>query len=160
MLQFPKVSGRNLEDRSLTLPDDLTDDVNLLFVGYQRWHQPLIDIWMLHIQELVREFDRMAVYEIPIFQSGYRLFRNFIDGGMKLGIPNKAVRESTITIYTNITVFNHALGISSTQTIVVVLVDLNGRVLWSDEGDFDQQKFIMLRQTINQHLTENEITGS
>lgn len=157
MTYLPKLSGRNLEDRRVTLPDDLTSDTNLLCIGYQRWHQTLIDGWTVPAQQLMREYQQLAVYELPVFESVYRLFRSFIDGGMRLGIPSKAVRETTITIYTNIRAFNQALAIPDTETIAVLLVDLKGRVLWQTRGSFEPEKFSELHQVVHRYLSGAEV---
>jgi hypothetical protein len=63
-----------------------------------------------------------------------------IDGGMRSGIPDKAVRERTITIYTNKALFKKKLKIHSEDTIYLYLMDKKGKVIWHVEGKFDNNK--------------------
>jgi hypothetical protein len=57
-----------------------------------------------------------------------------IDGGMASAIPDPAVRRRTLTIYTDVRRVTTALGLESTSTIAVVLVDRAGRVSWQGSG--------------------------
>ena len=58
------------------------------------------------------------------------MVRRFIDGGMARGIPEKATREATITLYLDKAPFREALSITTEDRIVTLLVSRDGRVLW------------------------------
>ena len=58
------------------------------------------------------------------------------DGGMARGIPEKATREVTITLYIDKTPFKEALAISTEDRIVTLIVARDGRVLWRADGRF------------------------
>lgn len=145
---FPRVTGRNLENREFTLPRDLEGELNIVLVAYERWQQDVIDTWTPHLGKLAAEFSRLKVYELPVLSFAMRMMRVWIDGGMRYGIPDKAVRETTITLYTNISAFNKALGIGSTRTIYVLLLDRQGRVLWRGQDQFDAQQLASLRAAV------------
>ena len=145
---FPRVTGRNLENREFTLPRDLEGELNVVLVAYERWQQDVIDTWTPHLGRLAAEFSGLRVYELPVISFAMRMMRVWIDGGMRYGIPDKAVRETTITLYTNVSAFNRALGLGSTRTIYVLLVDRQGRVLWRGQDGFDPQQFAALRTAV------------
>ena len=63
-----------------------------------------------------------------------------IDGGMRAGIPDRSVRERTITLYTNKPLFEELLNINSEDTIYLFLIRRNGEILWRSEGEYDIQK--------------------
>ncbi len=65
--------------------------------------------------------------------------RSFIDGGMRRGIPDAAVRASTITLYIDKTPLREALRLRDEDRIYVLLVDRKGRVFWRAEGRFDER---------------------
>lgn len=145
---FPRVTGRNLENREFTLPGDLEGELNVVLVAYERWQQDVIDTWTPHLGKLAAEFSGLRVYELPVISFAMRMMRVWIDGGMRYGIPDKAVRETTITLYTNVSAFNRALGLGSTRTIYVLLVDRQGRVLWRGQDRFDPQQLAALRAAV------------
>jgi hypothetical protein len=64
----------------------------------------------------------------------------FIDGGMRSGIPDPEARARTITLYTDVSLFNQALNIESVDTIYAVLLDEEGEVIEMVEGDYSVDK--------------------
>jgi hypothetical protein len=82
--------------------------------------------------------DDLRVYELPTLGRGYRLMRPFIDGGMRRGIPDAAVRAATITLYIDKGSFRGTLGLPDEDRIYLLLVDREGRVWWRGEGAFDE----------------------
>ena len=45
-MQFPNVSGSNLERKRLELPDDFAGQINIVLVAFQRWQQAEVDTWI------------------------------------------------------------------------------------------------------------------
>ncbi|HXV16075.1 MAG TPA: hypothetical protein VD758_04810, partial [Gemmatimonadaceae bacterium] len=78
----------------------------------------------------------VRVYELPTLNRSYTIMRRFIDGGMARGIPQKATREATITLYIDKSPFKQALAISTEDRIVTMIVSRDGRVLWRADGRF------------------------
>jgi hypothetical protein len=62
------------------------------------------------------------------------MFRGFIDGGMRSGIPDNDTRASTVTFSLDVAAFARALGIESTKTITVLLVTPSGELLARTTG--------------------------
>lgn len=96
---FPAVEGRNLEGRAFHLPADFEGDVNVVLVAFKREQQADVDTWTPVLQKLASRHRTMRVYELPTLGRRYRLIRSVIDGGMRGGIPDAAVRAATITLY-------------------------------------------------------------
>ncbi len=134
--RFPRVTGSNLEGRSFVLPADFDGEFNVVLVAFRREQQADVDGWMPFLKELAARFDDVRVYELPTLNRSYRWMRSFIDGGMARGIPERAVREATITLYIDKTPFKRALGIGTEDSIVSYLVARDGRVLWRADGRF------------------------
>jgi hypothetical protein len=132
--RFPKVSSSNLEGRKFNLPDDFAGRYNLLAVAFLREHQDLVDTWQPTVKRLTGRHDTLRFYELPTLTSGTGLARWFIDGGMRAGIPDRAVREVTITLYLDRPAFLKAIGETSTATIHVLLVTQQGEILWRGHG--------------------------
>ncbi len=139
-MQFPKVSGSNLEGRRYRLPGDLEGELNLLFVPFQRWHQDWVDTWIPFTQQLQAQVKGLRYYELPTLPRMNPFYRMSLDLGMKMGIPDRAAREATITLYLDKDAYRQALQIPSEETIVVLLVDRMGTILWRTEGPYDDAK--------------------
>ena len=134
---FPRAVGRNLEGWKFTLPFDLEGKRNVVVIAFKREQQPDVDTWMPFLGKVAAAHPELRVYEIPTLARGYRLMQSFIDGGMRRGIPDPAVRAATITLYIDKAPFKRALRISDEDRIQVLLVDRDGRVHWRAEGPFD-----------------------
>jgi hypothetical protein len=72
----------------------------------------------------------------------------FIDGGMRSGIPDPEARARTITLYTDVSLFNQALNIESVDTIYAVLLDEDGEVIEMVEGDYSPEKLKTIMKTL------------
>lgn len=147
-MQFPKVSGSNLEGRRYRLPGDLEGELNLLFIPFQRWHQDWVDTWVPFARELQAEIRDLRYYELPTLPRMNPFYRMSLDLGMKMGIPDRAAREATITLYLDKDAYRQALQIPSEDTIVILLVDRMGTILWRTEGPFDETKAADLRASL------------
>lgn len=147
-MKFPDISGENLEKKKYNIPYDLEGELNLLIVPFQRWHQSLADEWSVFLNNIEKSNQDFRYYEVPTLNSGYKVMRFMIDGGMRAGIPDRSVRERTITLYTNKPLFEEQLNINSEDTIYLFLIRRNGEILWRSEGEYDKQKGEELLKTI------------
>lgn len=135
--RFPNVEGSNLEGEHFALPADFRGQLNVVLVAFQRDQQADVDSWMPFLKSLGERHPALRVYELPTLGRRYRMMRPFIDGGMRRGIPDRAVREATITLYIDKSPFREALKLGDEDRIYVLLVDREGRVLWRTEGLFN-----------------------
>jgi hypothetical protein len=149
---FPEVSGQNLEFENFNLPYNLEGTLNLVIIPFRRWHQNLVDEWSFYLNNLEKKYSNFKYYEVPTLNKGYKVMRFMIDGGMRSGIPDKAVRERTITLYINKTSFKKKLKILSEDTIYLFLMNKTGEIIWRSEGDFDDNKF----QTLEEYIIKQE----
>lgn len=148
--RFPKIEGTNLEGRRFVLPGDFEGALNVVIVAFERGQQRDVDTWLPFLKTLAGTRPDLRVYEIPTLGRRYRLMRSVIDGGMRSGIPDKAVREATITLYIDKSPFRDALKIATEDRIHVLLVDRQGVVHWHAEGPFDAGTAVRLEAKINQ----------
>lgn len=136
---FPSVRASNLNRRSFTLPADFEGERNLVILAFQREQQALVDSWMMTVGELLRRHPDLRFYELPTISRGNPLFRAWLDGAMRGGIPDRAARDQTITLYLDKAEFRRALDLPHEQTIYVLLVDRDGRVLWRGDGAYTER---------------------
>ncbi len=135
---FPRVEGRNLEGRTFNLPADFAGERNVVLIAFKREQQADVDAWMPFLKDLAQRDSTLRVYELPVLGRRYRPMRSFIDGGMRGGIPDRAVREATITMYMDKSALRRPLRIATEDAITVLIVDRAGRVLWRTAGRFTE----------------------
>lgn len=145
---FPRVEGRNLDDESFTLPDELPGRHRLLLVPFHQWQQGEVDTWLARLPELAGVVPGLAYYEIPTLSTGWKLMRWMIDGGMKSGIADPAARARTITVYTDRSRFMAEARIPDHDHITVALLDCEGRIVWRARGAVDEGSWTGLRRAL------------
>src|SRR5512139_1815515 len=116
---FPELEVTSLDGRRLRLPADL-DGPTILILAFERHQQAEVDDW---IEELQAAGCPYPIVEVPTIGTRYRLFRPFIDGGMRAGIPDPVVRARTLTVYTDVGRVLAGLGLRSTRHVVVALAE-------------------------------------
>jgi hypothetical protein len=139
-MQFPSVTGSNLQRRKLDLPEGFEGELNLVLIAFQQWHQSQVDTWIPLARQLEEAHPALRYYELPTIQRLNALARTFINEGMRAGIPDPVSRERTITLYVDKTAFKQALQLPREDDIYVLLLDCEGRVLWRAEGILTQEK--------------------
>jgi ATP10 protein len=143
-MQFPTVSGSNLQRSKLTLPQDFQGELNLVLIAFQQWQQTQVDTWIPFARQLEKDHPALRYYELPTIQRLNTLARTFINEGMRAGIPDLVARERTITLYLDKKAFREALQLPGEDGIHVLLLNRQGQVLWRAEGAFtpDKGKFL------------------
>lgn len=139
-VMFPRVKGANLERRAFTLPNDFAGERNLVLIAFKREQQFEIDTWLPAAKRLVQEHPEVRYYELPTISRGVPLARWWLDSAMRAGIPDRAAREATITLYVDKRAFRDALKLPTEEMIYALLVGRDGRVLWRDEGSYTEDK--------------------
>lgn len=130
---FPKVTGKGLDGKAWTLPDDLAGKPALLLIGYKQASQFDIDRWMLALGQLGTPVD---VYEVPTIRGLMPgLFAKQIDDGMRRGIPEE-LWKAVITVYGDAGAIEEFTGKANPMPARVVLLNKEGRVAWFHDRGF------------------------
>jgi len=159
-MKFPKVAGSNLLRHKVTLPDDLPGELNILFIAFYQWHQALVDSWMPRARQLEQSHPDVRFYEIPVIHKMNFLSQTFINEGMRAGIPNQTTREKTITLYIDKKALRRALEIPNEETIWVLVLDRQGKILWRTDGAYSQEKSDSLFNAVQEHSNMNKTVSS
>lgn len=149
-MKFPEVSGSNLLRQKINLPADLQGDLNILFIPFQQWQQSLVDAWVPTARQLEASFPGVYFYEIPVIQKMNFLSQNFINEGMRAGIPNHTTREKTVTLYLDKNAFRRALSMPNEETIYILVLDRQGNIVWRTEGAYSLEKSAELFRAIEE----------
>jgi hypothetical protein len=144
--RFPAVRGRSLAGVEMELPGGFPAELTLAVVAFRRWHQDRVDRWIARavgagIPRTTRGATGLmpvAVVEVPVLATAWRPARRFIDGGMTAGIGDPDVLARTITVYTNVAVFQRALAIPDGEDVHALVVRRDGTILARGRGDPDE----------------------
>ncbi|WP_340098041.1 hypothetical protein [Salinibaculum salinum] len=147
--RFPPITGETLTGRTLTFPGDFEAPLNLVFVAFKRSQQSDVDTWLDVAVAVESDFPDVRFYEIPVISRLYAPARSFIDGGMRVGIPDDDTRERTVTVYTDKRVVRRALDIDDEGDIHALLVDRDGTVYWRAAGPKDNEAAEHLREVLS-----------
>ena len=124
-----------------------------MLVAFTRGQQADVDTWTPFLKTVAERRPDLRVYELPTLARRYRLVRSFIDGGMRKGIPDVAVRAATITLYIDKSPFRESLQLPDEDRIFVLLVDKQGHVHWRGDGRFDDRKGAELTRRVDEART-------
>ncbi len=143
---FPTITAENLNNEKVTLPEDFNGNPLLVLVAYKQKQQTNINTWLDRMDEIESAIPGVQIIETPTISSGkWGWMAGFIDGGMRSGIPDTEARARTITLYTDVSLFNQALNIESVDTIYAVLLDRDGEIVEMVAGDYTPAKLDTLR---------------
>jgi len=149
-LRFPSISARDLQGVDVDLPEAFTGERNVVLIAFRRQHQDLVDSWVPWLERQAATDLGLRIYELPTIGRIWAPVRNLIDGGMAASIREPAVLQRTFTIYGDVRRVTAPLGIGSTSTIALRLVDASGAVLWVGEGGFDVKVARSLKRKLGQ----------
>lgn len=151
-MQFPKISGRNLEGRLFNLPSDFEAEYNIVLIAYTQWQQLDVDSWMPYLKELSQRFPKTKVYELPTVERMGFFRESLLDYWMRTGIPDKAIREATITLYTDVQVFNRQLNLANKDEIYLLVLRPSGELLWQTKGRYKENAALELKKFLAEHM--------
>lgn len=123
---LPTVTGTSLADETVVLPAVGTGEPLLLLLGYVQDAQFDLDRWLLGLDQLGW---RTRTFEVPTIAGMLpRMFGNFIDSGMRSGIPEEDW-ASVVTVYRDAEKLAEFTG-NEGRNGRVLLLDGEGRVVW------------------------------
>ena len=106
-----------------------------------------VDTWIKAAEPMLKENPNLSFYEIPLIYEISAFKRMWVNNGMRFGIPDKIARKRTITVYTNREEFFKITKMKEDK-IYALLVNSDGKILWTKEGEVDDSKVKNLKQTI------------
>ena len=137
---FPSIHGKNLNKRSLTVPDDFSEKNIFIIVAFLQWQQRAVDEV---IEQLMASDIHLThhIIEVPVIQQSTWLRQVRLDTIMRLGIRDRAVRQRTITVYLDKKEFQASLDIPNDESIHWFVVDhATNKILMRGAGNISSQQ--------------------
>jgi hypothetical protein len=140
---FPRVQGTNLDKQPITLPDHYRGKTTLVLVGYTQKAQFDIDRWILGA---LQADVKAQIVEVPTIAGMMpQMVQSFIDNGMRSGIP-KSDWGSVVTVYEDAPKIIEALGNERPQSAYAVLLNKEGRIVWSSNIGYSATQILELKK--------------
>lgn len=130
---FPQIEGISLSGDKVTFPDILVGKPSVLAVAFRQKAQKCINTWA---DELLLKYGidkSINYYEIPMLGGQYTMARNWIDGGMRGGVP-KPLHDYTVTYYGPLRSYFKSLDISSKGDCYMYVLNSEGVVVDRHNG--------------------------
>lgn len=122
---FPSVQGEALDKQIHQLPDYFAKRPVILLMGYKQNSQFDIDRWLIGLDMTESTAE---IYELPTIQGwAPRMAKNFINEGMRKGIPEE-LWSIVITVYKDGETLQQFTGNQSPNNARVVVLDQAGKV--------------------------------
>lgn len=146
---FPRVQGTNLDKQPITLPDHYRGKITLVLVGYTQKAQFDIDRWILGA---LQADVKAQIVEVPTIAGMVpQMVQGFIDNGMRSGIP-KSDWASVVTVYEDAPKVIEALGNERPQSAYAVLLNKEGRIVWSSNIGYSASQVLELKKVADSLL--------
>ncbi len=137
-LLFPTVIAKTLANRAIEFPSQIRGQVGLLFVAFEQNAQQQINSWLTPLISNYLESNDVAYYEIPMISGTYKMAADFIDGGMRRGVP-KNLHDRTATYYGPRDAFCNALNITDRSKAYLFVLDREGNIVFRAMGMATEQ---------------------
>jgi len=134
--RFPAVQSHTLEGHPIRLPDGLPAERTLLILGFSRGQQPSIEAWAKGLQTLGGT--NLPWLQLPVIDKPSAVVRAIVNTGMRHAI-HRSIWPHIVTLYTQKSSFEQAVGISNESTVHVLIVDRTGNILARAAGDYSPQ---------------------
>jgi hypothetical protein len=136
-IRFPGVTGTNLNGIEMTLPDAFTETLNFVVVSFDEGQLGRAQTWLPIAQEIAADTPGFAYYSVPAMPDMAPAMRALISGGLVLLVNDSAMRDVTVVLYLqDIDAFTAALDLPDRDSIVALLLNADGEVLWRAAGDY------------------------
>ena len=126
--KFPTIEGISLSGNNVKFPDVLIGKPTVLAVAFKQKAQLCINSWADEFFPRYGINKDIQYYEIPMLGGHWTMARNWIDGGMRGGVP-KPLHDYTVTYYGPLRSYYKSLGISQRGDCYMYVLDKNGIVI-------------------------------
>lgn len=132
---LPVIPAEALDKSSLTLPSGLEGKQNLLLLSWARDQASQVESWTAVAQALQHTDFDFRVYRMLVSAPENALFRWWDNASLRAGETDPELLHWDVPLYTDETTLRRSLGLGTREeSIVAVLVDRTGKVLWKALG--------------------------
>ena len=143
----PQLRGETLEGKPLILPDSARGKIALLTVSFSKAAGERAGAWGARFSKDHAGERGVTNYSIAMLEGAPRLLRGMIKSGMKRGVP-EAMRSRFLVVTSDEVAWKQYLDVRQDDVPYLLLIDGRGRVLWKEQGLFDERKYESLNACV------------
>lgn len=147
-VRFPAVTAYSLAKTKVALPADLKGKLNLLVLSFDVSQSPEVDRWLREAQSLERLHEGLRYYVLPVSERENDLYRWWQNSSMRGNYSDPQEWPRIVPLYVNRKQFRSALQIPKDRSVVVLLTDGQGDVIWRTHGRLTQEKQAALKAAV------------
>jgi len=150
---FPQVDGRNLLGEDITLPNFFDGKVNMVVMPFSQDQQVEAADWLSLVEELAERYEGFAYYNVAAMPAVNPAIRTMITGGMAAAIPEDDIKSIVVMLFLeDVEAFIQALNIDESEALALMLLDIDGNVLWQGGGAYDEAVADEIRREVARRL--------
>jgi len=132
---FPTIAAESLDKMPILLPSQLEGTENLLLLSWARDQGSQLDTWTAVAQALQHSDAGFHVYKMLVSAPENALYRWWETASLRADETDPELLHWSIPLYTNKAALRRSLGLENDEhSMVALLVDKAGHVLWKAEG--------------------------
>ena len=148
---FPSIASYALDKNKVNVPGDLKGQVNLLLISFQPEQQKQIDTWMPLAQALQHTNFNFRWYRMPVAEHENFIFRWWENSSMRSQETDPEIWPWIVPLYVDKLHFRNALQIPNERSVVALLVDKQGHILWRASGPLTPEQRSGLTAAVQSH---------
>lgn len=142
--QLPELRGETLADTALVLPRAASGKIAFLTITFSSEAGKRARVWNERFSKDHSSNADTTSYSIAMLEGAPRIFRGMIKRGIKKGVPQQA-QDRFLIVTRDEAAWKKYLNVSDDDLPYLLLIDANGRVVWKDQGTFEEQKYEALK---------------
>ncbi|MFA8433051.1 MAG: hypothetical protein ACEPOZ_00910 [Marinifilaceae bacterium] len=151
--RFPNIAGQFLTKEKAVIPEHFEGKISLLIIAFKRGTQKQIDTWTLPLFPKAKQNPRFSILEIPMISQYYNWMSDWIDNGMRNGIPEN-LHNNVLTYYGNLDAYYKFFEVTDKKTCYLFLLDEQGNIQYKTRGPATKEKLAHLNNKINSLLQQ------
>lgn len=131
---FPRLTADAMDKSTIVVPTQLKGQVNLLLLSWARDQDGQLATWTAIGQALEHTHPNVRVYTILVSSRENPLFRWWDNASLRESQTDPELLPWTLALYTDEAALRRKLGVPNERSIVALLVDRSGKILWKAIG--------------------------
>ncbi len=145
--QIPKVDELNLSGHRVQLPQDVSDKVAVLILGFSRASKEPSTAWNTKLQSNLGKMPGIEIYSMPVLEEVPGFIRGMVVSGIKRGVPEN-LRDHFVPVLHNEAEWKKLVNYKEPDDAYLVVLDRTGNIAYQMHGTLDDQNYDQLRQHV------------
>lgn len=148
---FPSITAYGLDKQKVTLPSGMQGQIDLLLLSFAPEQQKDVDSWMQTAQALQHSNFQFRYYQLPISGRENFVFRWWETSSMRSDESDPEAWHWIVPLFVDQHKFLQQLNIPNQKSVVALLVNRQGQILWRASGPITSDKRASLMAAAGAH---------